>query len=155
MWTQEVHHYSRKQLLNSLRTGGKDINEVAWYCTAVEEAGKRKNKIHSVYSTSPSSKVSLRGLFTSKCNAWVWLSAFISSSSAVTHWYLATQQWHQVPKRETHTVHTLHSYVHPPAHKRAPKLSFHVWFLMWSWQLRTNGAHKKTQRVMLMQHTEM
>lgn len=77
-------------------------------------AKPKRNKIHSVYSTSPSSKVSVRGLHP---NAMPGSGSVLSSviSSAVTHWYLATQQWHQVPE-EKHTVHILHSHVHPHPH---------------------------------------
>lgn len=115
-------------ILHSCRGGGVGERTKYTVCTARPQVAK------------------LRGLFTSKCNAWVWLSAFISSSSAVTHWYLATQQWHQVPKEKhiqyvPYTATSIHPHTNVPPNYRSTS-----WFLMWSWQLRTNRAHKKIQK---------
>lgn len=42
--TQEVQHDSGKQLLNCLQMGGKDIDKIVWYCTAVEEQNQKGTK---------------------------------------------------------------------------------------------------------------
>lgn len=70
------------------------------------------------------------------------------SSSAETHRYPSTQQWHQVPE-EWHTVQTLHGHIRPhthtPAHTHtcvATKRIVPRRFLTGSWQLRTNSSYK-------------
>lgn len=93
--TQEVRHDSRKQLLNSLQME----NKRQWRGCMILHSCRGETKEHSVYSTSPSSKVSVRGLHP---DAMPGSGSVLSSvsSSAVTHWYLATQRWHQVPKEK-------------------------------------------------------
>lgn len=76
MWT--LKRYTTAETASKQATDGrKKITEVSQFCTAAEEKIKNEKNTQCVQHV-PQIAVSVRGVFTSKSDSRIWLSAFIS-----------------------------------------------------------------------------